>query len=114
MFPGKNGHAVKRPTRPLFATVRQLVIVDKRVRYEVRGTPFAEPVKPYRVWCRDRLHARSVDLDHTARADVQRVLGADAVGRLATPSPKPADNRIPSLPQRGDAASNPVDSWWRR
>ena len=70
MFPGKNGHAVKRPTRPLFATVRQLVIVDKRVRYEVRGTPFAEPVKPYRVWCRDRLHARSVDLDHTARADV--------------------------------------------
>ena len=35
---------------------------EKRVRYEVRGTTFVEPVKPYRVWCRDRLQSRLVEL----------------------------------------------------
>jgi glutathione S-transferase len=88
---------------------------EKLVRYQVRGTTFTEPVKPYRVWCRDRLQCRLAELDEGARADVQRVIGSDeALVRLATPSPKRVDNMIASLPLTARRESKPVDSWWRK
>jgi glutathione S-transferase len=86
---------------------------EKLVRYQVRGTTFVEPVKPYRVWCRDRLQCRLAEIDDVARAGVQRVLGSDALGRLATPSPKRVENVIASLPLTARPESKAVDSWWR-
>ena len=39
----------------LEANARAFAAGETRVRYTIRGTPFDEPTKPYRVWCRDRL-----------------------------------------------------------
>lgn len=87
---------------------------DRRVRHHVAGATFVEPVKPYRVWCRDRLQQGLVALDESARGEVERALGSsEAVGRLAAPSPKPVENRIASLPLTSRAPSKAVDSWWR-
>lgn len=84
------------------------------LRHRVRGTPFVEPVKPYRVWCRDRLSARLGRLDAAARDAVAGVLGAEAVARLATPSRKAAETVIASLPITAPPGAKAVDSWWRR
>jgi hypothetical protein len=98
----------------LDANARAWAQGEKVVRYEVRGTSFAEPVKPYRVWCRDRLGRELAGLDADARAEVRRVLGADAVvERLATPSPRAAASVVAALPIRAPAQAKPVDSWWR-
>jgi hypothetical protein len=86
---------------------------EKQVRYDVRGTTFTDPVKPYRVWCRDRLQQQLADLDDAARSAVERVVGA-AIARLAKPSPKPVETMIDALPLTAPARSKPVDSWWRR
>jgi glutathione S-transferase len=87
---------------------------ETRVRYQVQGVTFVEPVKPYRVWCRDRLEHRFAALDAAARSAVERALGAsEAVARLATPSPRPAENLIASLPLTASPRSRAVDSWWR-
>ena len=88
---------------------------ERRVRYHVQGVTFDEPTKPYRVWCRDRLHRRFAGLDAGAHAAVERALGSrDALARLATPSPKPAPDLIGMLPIQGDGTrAKPVDSWWR-
>jgi len=84
------------------------------VRHSVRGTTFHEPVKPYRVWCRDRLQHRLTQLDEAARAEVERVLGSSAtIARLATPSPKPVESLISGLPIGGGRRPKVVDSWWR-
>ena len=86
----------------------------KRVRYGVQGTTFEEPTKLYRVWCRDRLQRELAALGAEARAAVERAFGAsDALERLATPSPRPAENVIAALPLVGRARSRAVDSWWR-
>jgi hypothetical protein len=80
----------------------------------VADTTFTEPVKPYRVWCRDRLQSRLAALDEAARADVERALGSnEAVARLATPSARRADSVIASLPVTGRPEAKAVDSWWR-
>ena len=84
------------------------------VTYDVRGTAISEPVKPYRVWCRDRLRAELLGLDEGARGAVERALGAAGAARLAQPSPKPVENLIPDLPLTAPPQAKPVDSWWRR
>jgi glutathione S-transferase len=81
------------------------------VRYDVGGTSFSEPVKPYRVWCRERLHRELVGLDDAARAAVAR---AGDFTRLATPSPRPVESVLGALPLRAQQTPAPVDSWWRR
>lgn len=86
---------------------------EDRVRYRVRGVPFVEPVKPYRVWCRDRLQRELAGLDGSARAEVERVLGREGVEHLAAPSPKPAPDLVGALPLAADPRSGTVDSWWR-
>jgi glutathione S-transferase-like protein len=87
---------------------------EKNVRYHVQDTEFVEPTKPYRVWCRDRLQRELIGLDAAARADVERVFGAsDALARLATPSPRPAENMITALPITVSPRARAVDSWWR-
>jgi glutathione S-transferase len=84
------------------------------VTYRVQATTFTEPVKPYRVWCRDRLRARFVELDPSARGRVERALDSgDAIARLRTPSPKPVECPVPQLPLTGKREAKPVDSWWR-
>jgi glutathione S-transferase len=84
-----------------------------RVRYGAGGASFDEPVKPYRVWCRDRLVRLLGALDATARASVERALGAVALARLAAPSPRPAADPVGRLPIRPTAKRRLVDSWWR-
>jgi glutathione S-transferase len=87
---------------------------EKRVTYQVQGTTFTEPVKPYRVWCRDRLHAQFLELDPEPGAQVDRFLqSSDAVSRIAMPSRKPVESPIPPLPLSGSRQAKPVDSWWR-
>jgi glutathione S-transferase len=97
----------------LDATAAAYACGERRVRYDVRGTPFEEPVKPYRVWCRDRLHRALLALDATARAAVTRALGP-RLDRLATPSPAPGPSVIDQLPITAPPRATPVDSWWRR
>jgi len=87
---------------------------EERVRYEAQGASFDEPVKPYRVWCRDRLQRALAALDANERGAVERALGASAVGRLAAPSPRPAEDVVGTLPIAANARRRPVDSWWRR
>jgi glutathione S-transferase len=84
-----------------------------RVRYEACGASFDEPVKPYRVWCRDRLVERLVALDAAERAAVVRTLGSELTARLAAPSPRPVASAVPPLPIRTAAPRARVDSWWR-
>jgi glutathione S-transferase len=87
---------------------------ERRVRYSVQGVGFDEPVKPYRVWCRDRLHRAFTALDADARASVTAALGsAEAAGRLARGSPKPVPDITGPLPIRPGDFRKPVDSWWR-
>jgi glutathione S-transferase len=87
---------------------------EARVRYEALGVTFDEPVKPYRVWCRDRLQRSLVELDAPERGAVERGLGARAVEQLATPSPRPAEDVLGALPIVPTTPRTPVDSWWRR
>jgi glutathione S-transferase len=87
---------------------------ERLVRYPVSGVMFVEPVKPYRVWCRDRLQRALASQDDGAREEIERALGSrEAVARLATPSPAPAEDVIASLPLRAQHRSHAVDSWWR-
>ena len=87
---------------------------EKNVRYRVQDTEFVEPTKPYRVWCRDRLQRELTGLSTAARAQVERALGAsDAIARLATPSPRPAENVSEALPVTAGPRPRVVDSWWR-
>ena len=87
---------------------------EKSTTYRVQDTTFTEPTKPYRVWCRDRLHSQFLELDQATRAQVERILDSrDAVARLLTPSPKPVECPIPPLPLTGTRQATPVDSWWR-
>ena len=86
---------------------------EKLVRYEVQGAAFAEPTKPYRVWCRDRLQRELAGLDPTGRAAVEHALGASDAARLAAPSQRSAENVIAALPLTASPRSRPVDSWWR-
>ena len=85
---------------------------EERVRYEIRGTAFSEPVKPYRVWCRDRLQRQFTGLDAGARAAVQHVVGL-AIDGLGAPSPKPVETVISALPLTAPTRTKAVDSWWR-
>lgn len=87
---------------------------ETRVRYTVQGVTFEEPVKPYRVWCRDRLQRRFVQLEPADRRAVEAALGSSAaVEDLAAPSPAPFPDPIGGLPIAPDARRTPVDSWWR-
>jgi glutathione S-transferase len=85
-----------------------------RVRYAAGGVTFDEPVKPYRVWCRDRLQCALVALEASERAALERALGARAAARLAAPSPRPAEDVLGALPIVSRAPRPVVDSWWRR
>jgi len=86
----------------------------RQVSYAVQGVLFEDPVKPYRVWCRDRLQRFATELDAVALARVQQALGSGApITALMEPSPKPVEKLVPSLPLRRNSASKPVDSWWR-
>jgi glutathione S-transferase len=88
---------------------------EKRVRYEARGAVYEEPTKPYRAWCRERLSDHLVRLEPAERAAVEDALGApEALARLATPSPKPMEDPVGTLPIPSRAERTPVDSWWRR
>lgn len=86
---------------------------DARVRYAVQGVTFEEPVKPYRVWCRDRLQRRLAALPPADRAAVERATATAGLERLARPSPKAAGDPIGPLPIRAGQARRAVDSWWR-
>lgn len=83
------------------------------VGYTVEGAAFRDPVKPYRVWCRDRLQSRLTQLDGSARAEVENGLGAEAVAKLGAPSPRRAEDVVESLPVTAPHGTKPVDSWWR-
>lgn len=87
---------------------------EQRVRYAVQGVSFEEPVKPYRVWCRDRLHRAWLALAPGVRAEVERALASpSAAERLATPSPRPVEDPVGTLPIPPRSPRTPVDSWWR-
>jgi glutathione S-transferase len=98
----------------LDANARAFADAEVRVRYEAGGARFEEPVKPYRVWCRDRLQRFLVTLDVAERGAVERAIGAAAVAQLAAPSPRPAEDMLGTLPIEPNAQRTPVDSWWRR
>jgi glutathione S-transferase len=87
---------------------------EKHVTYQVHGVSFTEPVKPYRVWCRDRLQRELCELDAPARAEVERALGSsEPADHLAVPSPRPARDLIGVLPITRRPQSKGIDSWWR-
>jgi glutathione S-transferase len=97
----------------LDANARAYADGSARVRYQVQGVTFDEPVKPYRVWCRDRLRRRLVDLDARDLAELERELGRATLAGLAAPSPKAAEEPVGALPIEPTGRRKPVDSWWR-
>jgi len=98
----------------LDANARAHAAGEKRVRYPAQGVTFEEPVKPYRVWCRDRLRQALLRLEASERDAVERALQAPAaLAALAEPSPRPVASIVPPLPIRQPAARRPTDSWWR-
>lgn len=87
---------------------------DKKVSYEAGGATFTEPVKPYRVWCRDRLQSALSQLGETERDLIAEISGApDAITALTAPSLKPASNILGELPIAPGKISSRKDSWWR-
>lgn len=86
---------------------------SSRVQYWCAGGSFDEPVKPYRVWCRDRLHQGWQALDMDARGEVEARLGADAVNILSAAPLGSVSPPFDGLPLRGTRSGKPVDSWWR-
>jgi len=97
----------------LDANARAFAAGDRLVRYQVQGVAFEEPMKPYRVWCRDRLSRRLVALDARGLAELERSLGREALAGLAAPSPRSADAPVGALPVEPTGRRKPVDSWWR-
>lgn len=98
----------------LHANAAAYANAQKSVTYPVRGVPITEPVKPYRVWCKDRLQKEFSALDAHSRAEVGRVLNSSsAVESLLTPSPKPSPDRIGRLPITATPQAKGIDSWWR-
>jgi hypothetical protein len=88
---------------------------ERSVRYQVQGATFIEPVKPYRVWCRDRLQCRLAALDAAASARVEQALGArGAAARVGAPSPKRGEDVGGARPLPASERSRSVDSWWRK
>jgi glutathione S-transferase len=88
---------------------------ESRVRYLAQGASYDEPTKPYRVWCRDRLHENLVQLDPGERSAVEHALAApEALSHLAVASAKPVEDLVGPLPIPATAERAPVDSWWRR
>lgn len=88
---------------------------ERRLVHRIGGVRFEEPVKPYRVWCRDRLHGELLTLPATARERIASLLGASVVESLERPSPRPVDPGIAALPIRPEPRRAPaLDSWWRR
>jgi glutathione S-transferase len=87
---------------------------ETRVRYAAESVTFDEPVKPYRVWCRDRLQRNLTRLEPSERRAVDRALASQAaVERLAIPAASPVENIVGTLPIAATARRPPVDSWWR-
>jgi hypothetical protein len=75
---------------------------------------FDEPVKPYRVWCRDRLQRRLTRLEPSERRAVARALASEVVvEHLTIPAPSPVENIVGALPIAATSRRQPVDSWWR-
>ncbi len=87
---------------------------QEQVDYWVQGVGWHEPVKPYRVWCLDRLRRRRAALDDAARARADAAIGVDRLGPLARVAPTEAPSYLGELPLSGDLEHKPVDSWWRR
>ncbi len=87
---------------------------EQQVRYRVQGVDWSEPVKPYRVWCLDRLRRRRAGLDATARARVDATIGVDMLGPLGREAASEVPSYVGDLPLSGEITQKPVDSWWRR
>lgn len=86
---------------------------QKQLRHQLQGVDFVEPVKPYRVWCRDCLQQSLSELNSAARTSIEQALGKETIARLSKASPKPAHQPVDQLPISTPPAHKGVDSWWR-
>ncbi|HAJ48634.1 MAG TPA: glutathione S-transferase family protein [Alphaproteobacteria bacterium] len=98
----------------LEANARAFAAGDKMVASHIGGAPITEPVKPYRVWCRDRLHTAFMALTPEDRERVTALCPPGALMQLAKASSKPVASLIPALPIKGRVAAKTADSWWRQ
>lgn len=85
----------------------------QQASYFALGVEWKEPVKPYRVWCLDRLRSELAALDAEARSRVAAVLEPTGFAILAKPRAARVPEVVRELPitERGRRAV--VDSWWR-
>ena len=98
----------------LAANQTAVVAGDQEVHYEALGVSWAEPAKPYRLWCLDQLRRAYQELDDAARVRIADVLGPDAEAILSAARSGTCDNLIPPLPIPATGSGLPVfDSWGR-
>jgi glutathione S-transferase len=87
---------------------------QETVEYWVQGVRWCEPVKPYRVWCLDRLRRARAALDAVARARIDELFGTEGIAPLDRAALADVPAVVAELPIRGGRPAAVVDSWWRR
>jgi glutathione S-transferase len=87
---------------------------EEETRYDTLGVSWAEPAKPYRLWCLDQLRHAYQELDDAARARVGDAFGANVEAILSAARTGKFDNVVAPLPIPATGSERPVlDSWGR-
>jgi glutathione S-transferase len=88
---------------------------EDQVRHAALGVSWAEPAKPYRLWCLDRLRQAYQALDDASRARVGDALDANVEAILSAAATGKLDNLVEPLPIPAKGSERPVlDSWGRK
>jgi glutathione S-transferase len=99
----------------LLANARAYAGGASKVRYGGQGVRWSEPVKPYRVWCLQRLRDEFCAFGDAERRRVLALLGGD--GTVAEALQGQRLTRVPeglgTLPIRVGERRRARDSWWR-
>ncbi len=87
---------------------------EEEVRHETLGVSWAEPAKPYRLWCLDQLRHTYQALEDAARGRVGDALGANVEAILSAAQTGKFRNLVAPLPIPSTGTERPVlDSWGR-
>ncbi len=82
--------------------------------YNVLGSDFSEPAKPYRLWCLDQLRIQYQGLDAQAKRHVDLLLDEPSIALLSMEKNGSCDYLIPALPIKTKCNGDAIyDSWGR-
>jgi glutathione S-transferase len=100
----------------LLANQQAVIAGQEQLTYEALGVDWAEPAKPYRLWCLDRLRKSYQALDDAARVQVADALGTPSAKSILLEAPTGhCDHLLGKLPYAAtDNERTAVDSWGRQ